>query len=349
MDEINLWKIGSEQELAPLDSVAQLETELQLEDILVAHPELLDGGIELVGRQTPAAGGWLDLLAVDADGRLVIYELKRGMLGRDAVTQVLDYASALAEKEPGELAEHIGARSGEGGVQQIEDFAAWYEDRFGDLQRLLPARMVLVGLGVDETALRIARFIGEGPHDIEVITFHGFRDGEATLLARQLPVQRDVSTSPGAARQTIEQRRRLLDEHLDQSGVRGRFEAVRAALRERMPSGVFENPTAKGVSLQLSSIGPGGVRGPRHYFGVFAEYRSEGVVEISLGAITEQRHAEVHAALADRVALSEWLHGGKVIVIESDERWEQIKPYVCEFAEAVYEEWLRYRNEPPVE
>ena len=33
----------------------QLETELQLEDILVAHPKLLDGGIELVGRQTPAA------------------------------------------------------------------------------------------------------------------------------------------------------------------------------------------------------------------------------------------------------------------------------------------------------
>ena len=71
MDEINLWKTGPGRELAPLESVAQLETELQLEDILAAHPELLDGEIELVGRQTPAAGGWLDLLAVDAEGRLV--------------------------------------------------------------------------------------------------------------------------------------------------------------------------------------------------------------------------------------------------------------------------------------
>ena len=55
MDEINLWKTGPGREFAPLESVAQLETELQLEDILAVHPELLDGGIELVGRQTPAA------------------------------------------------------------------------------------------------------------------------------------------------------------------------------------------------------------------------------------------------------------------------------------------------------
>lgn len=349
MEEINLWKTGAEQKLAPLESVAQLETELQLEEILVAHPDLLDGGIELVGRQTPAAGGWLDLLAVDANGRLVIYELKRGMLGRDAVTQVLDYASSLTEMELDALAEHISARSGEGGVQRIEDFAAWYGDQFGDLQRLLPARMVLVGLGIDETALRIARFIGEGSHEIEVITFYGFRDGEATLLARQLPVQRDVSAPRSAGRRSVKERRRLLDEHLDQSGVRGRYESVRAALRERMPPEVFEEVGVYGVSLRLSVIDASGARVRRPYFGVFAGYRTAGVVEISLGPITEQRHAEAYATLADRVELSEWLHGGRAIVIESDERWEQIKPYVCEFAETVYEEWLRYRNVPPEE
>ena len=54
--------------------MARLENELALEELLVAHPELLEPELELVGRQLPAAGGWLDLLAVDGTGRLVIYD-----------------------------------------------------------------------------------------------------------------------------------------------------------------------------------------------------------------------------------------------------------------------------------
>ena len=56
-------------------------------------------GLTLVGRQTPTEGGPLDLLGVDADGRLVVFELKRGTLSRDAVAQVVDYASYLNAME----------------------------------------------------------------------------------------------------------------------------------------------------------------------------------------------------------------------------------------------------------
>ena len=348
MDEIKLWRTDAEHGLQSLDTVAQLETELQLEDILTAHPELLETDLQLVGRQTPAAGGWLDLLGVDRDGRLVIYELKRGALGRDAVTQVLDYASALTEMDLDALAQHISARSGEGGVPQISDFTEWYENRFSDLQQLLPPRMVLVGLGIDETTLRIARFINDGPHDIEVITFYSFRDSEGTLLARQLPVQRD---EPSARRTTstrlsIEQRRQQLEQHLDDCGLRTRFEAVRDTLREQMPTGTFEDARRYGVSLQLDVRGPTGIRGPRPYFGVFAAYRSTGVVEISLGTITEKQHKADYAKLASRVQLSDWQHGGRAIVIESDDQWEQIKPHIREFAAAVHKTWQTYRNTP---
>ena len=348
MDEIKLWRTDTERGLQSLDTVAQLETELQLEDILTAHPELLENDLQLVGRQTPAGGGWLDLLGVDRDGRLVIYELKRGALGRDVVTQVLDYASALAEMDIDALAEHIAARSGQGSVPQISDFAQWYEDQFSDIQQLMPPRMVLVGFGIDETALRIARFINKGPHDIEVVTFYGFRDGAGTLLARQLPVRRDEPTASHsrAARTSIDERRRRLDEHLDTCGLRQRFEAVRDALREQMPTGVYEDARRHGVSLQLTVQGPSGVPGPFHYFGVYAAYRSQGVVEISIGSITEKQHAADYEKLASRVPLSNWPHGGKAIVIENDDGWEQIKPHICEFAAAVYKGWKTYRNTP---
>ena len=53
-------------------------------------------GLTLIGRQVSTDGGTLDLLGIDADGRLVVFELKRGTLTRDAGAQVRDYASDLA-------------------------------------------------------------------------------------------------------------------------------------------------------------------------------------------------------------------------------------------------------------
>ncbi len=132
MDEIKLWRIGDGGSLSSLGAMARLENELAFEELLVAHPELLEPELELVGRQLPAAGGWLDLLAVDATGRLVIYELKRGILGRDAVTQLLDYASAMSEMNLDDLATHIASRSGQGGIKQIPDFEEWYCTKFSD-------------------------------------------------------------------------------------------------------------------------------------------------------------------------------------------------------------------------
>ena len=89
-----------------------MPTEMALEELLARNPEMLGSGLKLVGRQTRTKSGWLDLLAVDQDGRLVVYELKRGTLARDAVTQVLDYASDLDAMSTSELAGHIAECSG---------------------------------------------------------------------------------------------------------------------------------------------------------------------------------------------------------------------------------------------
>ena len=344
MDEIRIWKRGNGNDLAPLDAVPRLDAELELEDLLIAHPELLEPGLQLVGRQLPAAGGWLDLLGVDPDGRLVIYELKRGALGRDAVTQVLDYASAIAAMDLQELVEHIGDRTGQGGVQRIADFSNWYEDKYGDLQGLLPARMALVGLGVDETALRIAGFLGQGGHAIEVITFYGFRDGDATLLARRLPIRSSAASSDRKPSPTTAERREGLERHLDECGLKARFEAVRLALREELQGGVFEDPRTYGVSLKMSLVGETGVRGPRPYFGVYAGYAARGVISISLGTILEQRHADEYRKLEKRVQLIPWTHGGKSIEVGSDEDWKRIEPHLRAFAIAVREGRQQYRN-----
>ena len=122
MDEVKIWALDGESNVTPLASKDQTATESLLEETLVRNPDLLIPGLRLVGRQTPTDGGPLDLLGVDEDGRLVVFELKRGTLSRDAVAQIIDYASDLDAKNDVALAEHIAANSGVGGIDRIEDF-----------------------------------------------------------------------------------------------------------------------------------------------------------------------------------------------------------------------------------
>ena len=97
MEKIEIWEVASDDTpTSVLATIDNTETEEELEKILVRSPDMLERGLQLVGRQTPMTGGGnLDLLAVDGDGRLVVFELKRGTLSRDAVAQVVDYASDL--------------------------------------------------------------------------------------------------------------------------------------------------------------------------------------------------------------------------------------------------------------
>ena len=140
------------------------------------EPRPADSGLKLVGRQTPTEGGPLDLLGVDTDGRLVVFELKRGTLSRDAVAQVVDYASYLDTMELTALAEYISDRSGEHGIENIEDFQKWYSRDFGELESLKPLRLFLVGLGTDDRTERMVRFLADNSNmDISMLTFHGFR------------------------------------------------------------------------------------------------------------------------------------------------------------------------------
>jgi RecB family endonuclease NucS len=111
MKDLKLWEISTDEKGEPtvysVASVNQTKTEEQLEEMIVQYPDLLFDDLKLVGRQTETAGGPLDLLGVDADGGLVVFELKRGTLTREAVSQIIDYASYLAELEPDDLSKHI--------------------------------------------------------------------------------------------------------------------------------------------------------------------------------------------------------------------------------------------------
>lgn len=89
--DIGIWEIDrTSQAGTKLDLAERIETEEMLEAVLVANPEMLMSGLTLVGRQVPVETGAVDLLGIDEDGRLVVFELKREKLTRAAVALVLE-------------------------------------------------------------------------------------------------------------------------------------------------------------------------------------------------------------------------------------------------------------------
>ena len=220
-DEIRLWAMDGAGGAAPLAAAGQTDTERLLEDTLVRNPELLLPGLSVVGRQVQTPGGPLDLLGVDDDGRLVVFELKRGTVTREAVAQVLDYASFLEFMSEGELADFIAAGSGTHGAESIGDFAEWYESKSGgqELSALKPVRMALVGLGVDERATRMAQLLAGKGVDFSLPTFHGFTYNGATFLARQMPVAAaaEVERATRRRRPGRAERREMLERRIDEN------------------------------------------------------------------------------------------------------------------------------------
>ena len=271
-DEIKIWAIDSS---SPTDkgiemvSANRTETEKWLEDALVANPEILMPGLTLVGRQTPVAGGYLDLLGVDGDGRLVVFELKRNAPSRDAVAQVIDYCSYLDDLTYSQLGELIRENSGSRDIILIEDFEEWYSENTNgkELTDLKPTRMVLVGVGADDSANRMVRFLAERDIDIRLLTFNVYHHGEKTLLARQVQLVESGTDSPSSKYVDRAKRRINLDERAQNMGISDFWHRVISDLTRwhwRDPSPRVKGYTFYQKALKLPGLAGGHRAGASH-------------------------------------------------------------------------------------
>ena len=197
--DIGIWEIDRASRAGTKLGLAErVETEEMLEAVLVENPGMLMRGLTLVGRQVPVETGYADLLGIDEDGRLVVFELKREKLTRGAVAQILDYCTYLEALPDSDLATLISERSGTHGINKISDFEEWYGSQGGDA--IKPVRMVLVGLGIDASARRMVAYLADRGIDIDLLTFHGYLHGDGLLLARQVRDRNDgraPTTRPG--------------------------------------------------------------------------------------------------------------------------------------------------------
>ncbi|MCL4748496.1 MAG: DUF91 domain-containing protein, partial [Burkholderiaceae bacterium] len=269
MKTIKLWAVrkgeSANLSVGPVASIENTETEELLEQLLVQEPELLMEGLTLVGRQLPTAGGPLDLLGIDEEGRLVVFELKRGILTREAIAQVLDYASDLAEMDIEQLAGIIEDTSGKAGIDKIEDFQELYNEQFPSSTSPLAEspRMVLVGLGADDRARRMVNFLAAAGVDIQLLTFHAFASEQSLLLARQAERVPLRPTTPPAT-YTKEGNLRVLQEKAKRLNVEQLMNGVADSIREHLP-GAYQWPGKTAFTYSLAEITESGTRSLRAY------------------------------------------------------------------------------------
>ncbi len=76
-----------------------------LETWLSSNSSLIAKDIRYIGRQVSTRTGELDLLAIDSSGNIVVIELKRDKVPREALAQAIDYASDLANWDIDKLSE----------------------------------------------------------------------------------------------------------------------------------------------------------------------------------------------------------------------------------------------------
>lgn len=158
----------------------RLANEGMIEGWIAKQPDLLGLEILVIGRQVVTDfGGRIDLLGIDADGNLVIVELKRDRTPREIVAQVLDYASWVAALTTRQVHEKATAFLGRRlDVAFRERFDTTLPPTLNDTHA-----MVIVASAFDPSSQRIVRYLSE-VHDLAINTafFSIFEEGGQTLL-----------------------------------------------------------------------------------------------------------------------------------------------------------------------
>ena len=184
--EVAIWRI--DKEFNPV-SLSGMDYERRLQEIIAADLSIIDPSLMLVGREvaTPL-GSRIDILAIDADGNLVVVELKRGRTPREVVAQTLDYGSWIRNMTSEEIAntfiDYQNRFFGEATPKGINDAL---QDRFNAIPDELNTshRLVIVAGELDSSTERIVSYLREDYGvNINVVLFSAFQDGDRQYLTR---------------------------------------------------------------------------------------------------------------------------------------------------------------------
>lgn len=186
--ELKIWNINDDtpKEVDPIsmDYESRLETIL-FKDISIASPNWM-----LIGRQVQTSfGGYIDLLAIDRDGKLIVIELKKNLTPREVVAQLLDYASWVQELRADDISGIFDKFQDRYNGHRAESLDAAFCAKFNVPQ--MPQdlndehELVIVAAELDNSTERIVGYLAETYSvPVNAVFFRVFKDGDNEFLTR---------------------------------------------------------------------------------------------------------------------------------------------------------------------
>lgn len=194
--EVGIWRLGAKPEKVTMSAI---DSELMLEDALVKDLSILSTQLMLIGRQVPTSyGKFIDMLAMDGSGNLIIIELKKSRTPREVVAQLLDYASWVQSLSYDEISSIYTDRN------QGKKLEEGFDDAFGvslPEQINQSHELIVVASDLDSSTERIINYLSDNYGvPINAVFFRFFRDEGRDYLARTWlidpeEVERKVSRS----------------------------------------------------------------------------------------------------------------------------------------------------------
>lgn len=192
--EIKSWQV-IDGKLHLLESSLVNDGKREKEDLeqwIKSNPQIIGDDIVIIGEQIQTSSGPLDFLGIDNNGNIVIIELKRDKLPREALAQAIDYASDVASWEIDRLSEicqKFKNQSLEEVLQEkFEDIA------IEDLAINQTQRLLLVGTSVEESLGRMIEWLSDNYSlgiNAVVLNYAKTKSGDA-ILSRMVIIPEEV-------------------------------------------------------------------------------------------------------------------------------------------------------------
>jgi hypothetical protein len=241
---------------------------------------------------------------------------------------------------PEQLSSHISERSGNSGIDPIDNFDEWYQEQFpnnpdGYTERPM---MVLVGLGADDKTRRMVDFLAQGGVNITLITFNAYKKDGELLLARLIETEKEDNGPRPVNRLTKSETLAVLKELSESIGSAELINIVGKYLRNHLQA--YEKPSKTGLSYSLVETAESGLPSYRVYISVYISESKPGQVQLVFQKraiqAAKNNFEEFKNRYSERFFES---HGNYYLWIKSIPDWEGFREPLKPILTSIIEGW----------
>jgi len=242
--EIKTWQIV-DGKLQAIDTNLKNEGRTEpydLEPWIESNAGIIGPNITIIGRQVMSNSGPIDLLGIDKSGNIVVVEIKRDKLPREALTQAIDYASDVAEwtiEKIGEVCSEYSGNSLEEYISEAFPDADVENLNINDTQRI-----ILVGFSVESSLERMIEWLSDNFNvNINAVVLNYVKTASGDeLLAKTSIISEELE------QERIKKQKKFQIPRSDDPGTHD-TEILRKLLEEYLSRGKVTNQRIKDVLL----------------------------------------------------------------------------------------------------